>query len=246
MFRRFMMSIRAFFGLFVRGMENPELMLQQYMDDMKSQIPRMNDTVAEVMKQEIMLKGQSERLQKQVADLDQQVISAIKLGPQYEQEAKLLLTKMEHAKSDLANTQSMLQTATAASGKARGARDDYMRQMQIKIQEAQSAMSRVKQAKMQEQLSGMMMSFNVGDQSDTLERMTEKIDERAAKAQAKMELATDSVDSRIRDVQRATTEAGVDAKLMEYKRQLGMLPPEEETSARTMSPVVEPPQTTTQ
>lgn len=244
MFRRMMMAFRSFFGLFVRGMENPELMLQQYMDDMKSQIPRLNDTVAEVMKQEIMLRGQVERLQKQVRELDQQVIAAIKLGPKYENEAKLLISKMEQAKADLVRTESMLTTSAAASEKAKIARDDYMRQMQLKIQEAQSALSRVKQAKMQEQLSSMMMTFEVGDNSDTLERMTEKIDERAAKAQARMELATDSVDSRIREVQRASTEASVDSKLDEYKRQLGMLP-EEEDSTRTMSPVTEPPQTGT-
>lgn len=246
MFRRFMMALRSFFGLFVRGLENPELMLQQYMDDMKSQVPRMNDNVAEVMKQEIMLRGQSERLQKQINDLDQQVIAAVKLGPQYEEEAKMLLSKMEQAKADLASTQSMLTTAQAASEQAKRARDDYMRQLQVKIQEAQSQMSRVKQAKMQEQLSNMMMSFNVGDNNDTLERMSSKIEERSAKAQAKMDLATNSVDSRLRDVQRATTSASVDSKLLEYKRQLGMAPPEEEEAPRTMAPVVEPPQTNTQ
>jgi phage shock protein A len=246
MFRRFMMAMRSFFGLFVRGLENPELMLQQYMDDMKSQVPKMNDNVAEVMKQEIMLRGQSERLQKQINDLDQQVIAAVKLGPQYEEEAKMLLSKMEQAKADLASTQSMLTTAQAASEQAKRARDDYMRQLQVKIQEAQSQMSRVKQAKMQEQLSNMMMSFNVGDNNDTLERMSAKIEERSAKAQAKMDLATNSVDSRLRDVQRATTTASVDSKLLEYKRQLGMAPPEEEEAPRTMTPVVEPPQTNTQ
>lgn len=244
MFRRLMMALRSIFGVFVRSAENPELMLQQYMDDMKAQIPRLNDTVAEVMKQEIMLRGQVERLQKQVTELDQKVIAALKLGPQYENEAKLLLSKMEQAREDLTRTQSMLETSSAASSKARQARDDYMRQMQLKIQEAQSALSRVKQAKMQEQLSSMMVSFQVGDQSDTLERMSEKIDERAAKAQARMELATDSVDSRLREVERATTEASVDAKLDEYKRQLGLLPAEEE-SPRTMTPVTEPPQTGT-
>ena len=242
MFNRLMNVFRSFFGMFIRGMEDPERMLQQYMDDMKAQIPRLNDTVAEVMKQEIMLRGQVERLQKQVTDMDKQVIAAIKLGPQYENEAKLLISKMEQAKADLARTESMLQTSSSASSKAKTARDDYMRQMQLKIQEAQSALSRAKQAKMQEQLSGMMISFQVVDQSDTLERMSDKIDERAAKAQAKMELATNSVDSRIRDVERATQEASVDSKLLEYKRQLGMVPPEEETT-RTMAPITEPPQT---
>ena len=244
MFRRLMMSFRAFFGLFVRSTENPELMLQQYMDDMKGQIPKLNDTVAEVMKQEIMLRGQVERLRKQTADLESQIITAIKGGPQYEEDAKLLIAKSEQAKADLTRTESMLQTASSASEKARLARDDYMRQMQLKIQEAQSALSRVKQAKMQEQLSGMMMTFQTGDNSDVLERMTEKIDERAAKAQARMELATDNVDTRLRDIERKAMQSNVDSKLDEYKRQLGMLPAEEDTN-RTMSPVTEPPQTTT-
>ncbi|HEY3283690.1 MAG TPA: PspA/IM30 family protein [Armatimonadota bacterium] len=238
MFRRFMNVIRSFFGLFVRGMENPELLLQQYIDDMRSQVPKMNDTVAEVMKTEVLLRGQLEKLEKRVQELDQQVIAAVKLGPQYEEEAKMLIQELEQTKVHLEETRAQYETAKQASTQAKSARDDYMRQMNGKIQEAQRALSRAKQAKMQEQLSGMMMSFQTGDQSDTLERMTEKIDERAAKAQARVELATNSVDSRLQDIKRKSQTAAVDSKLLEYKRQLGMVPDETE-SPKTMTPVTE-------
>lgn len=253
MFRRFMNVLRSFFGLFIRGMENPELLLQQYIDDMRAQVPKMNDTVAEVMKTEVLLRGQVEKLEKKAIELDQQVIAAVKLGPQYEEEAKMLIQELEQTKIHLEETKAQYQTAQAASQQAKNARDDYMRQMNAKIQEAQRALSRAKQAKMQEQLSGMMMSFQTGDQSDTLERMTEKIDERAAKAQARVELATSGVDNRLQEIKRKSQTAAVDSKLLEYKRQLGMIPDEIEApktmlplEAETSTPQQQTPQTQTQ
>ncbi|OIO97469.1 MAG: hypothetical protein AUJ92_03625 [Armatimonadetes bacterium CG2_30_59_28] len=236
------MAIRSFFGVFVRGLEDPDRMLQQYMDDMRSQVPKMNDTVAEVMKNEYMTKNQVERLEKKVTDLDAQIIAAIKLGPEYEEEAKTLISAVETAREDLEDTRQQYNLAKAASEKARDARDDFMRTMNQKIQEAMRAINKSKQAKMQEQLAGLMTSFEIGDQTDILDRMTEKIDERAARAQARVELATSGVDSKLNDIKKASARIGVDEKLLEYKRQLGMAP-EEAGDEKTMEPVA-PPQRT--
>ncbi|MGC8832658.1 MAG: PspA/IM30 family protein [Armatimonadota bacterium] len=243
MFRRFLAVIRSFFGLFIRGLEKPEVMLQQYIDDMRAQVPKLNDTVAEVMKHEVLLRNRIEKLQKEIADLDKQVIAAVKLGPQYEEEAKMLIQRMEDAKRDLEETKVQYEAAQKASAQAKLAREDYIRTMNQKIQEAMRAISRAKQAEMQERLAGLMMSFNQGDQSDTLERMTEKIEERAAKAQAKVELATSGVDARLQEIRRATTSSEVDEKLLEYKRQLGLAPPEEDAT-KTMQPIPEQPEST--
>lgn len=243
MFRRFLAAIRSFLGLFIRGLEKPEVMLQQYIDDMRAQVPKLNDTVAEVMKHEVLLRNRIEKLQKEIADLDKQVIAAVKLGPQYEEEAKMLIQRMEDAKRDLEETKVQYEAAQKASAQAKLAREDYIRTMNQKIQEAMRAISRAKQAEMQERLAGLMMSFNQGDQSDTLERMTEKIEERAAKAQAKVELATSGVDARLQEIRRATTSSEVDEKLLEYKRQLGLAPPEEDAT-KTMQPIPEQPEST--
>lgn len=242
MFRRLIMALRAFFGRFIRGLEDPETMLQQYMDDLRAQVPKLNDNVAEVMKMEILQRQRVEQLTKEVANLEQQVISAVKLGPQYEEEAKLLIGQLEEKKADLEEAKSAYESAKAASEQAKRFREDYLRQMDQKIQQAMRAISKAKQAKMQEQLSSLMLSFQTGDQSDVLERMTEKIEERAAKAQAKVELATGSVESRLRDIQREARKADVDAKLLEYKRQLGLLPPETASPERSLSPLPEQPE----
>jgi len=243
MFRRFLAAIRSFLGLFIRGLEKPEVMLQQYIDDMRAQVPKLNDTVAEVMKHEVLLRNRIEKLQKEIADLDKQIIAAVKLGPQYEEEAKMLIQRMEDAKRDLEETKVQYEAAQKASAQAKLAREDYIRTMNQKIQDAMRAISRAKQAEMQERLAGLMMSFNQGDQSDTLERMTEKIEERAAKAQAKVELATSGVDARMQEIRRATVSSEVEEKLLEYKRQLGLAPPEEDAT-KTMQPIPEQPEST--
>lgn len=238
MLRRLAAVIRSFFGLFIRGLEDPERMLNQYMDELRARVPKMNDTVAEVMKTEILLRNQMARLEKEIAELDKQVIAAVKLGPQYEDEARTLISALETKKENLEDTKEQWESAQRAAEQAKRARDDFRREMDKKIQEAMQAISKSKQAQMQEQLSGLMMTFQEGDQSDVLQRMTERIDERAAKAQARVELATSGVDARLRDVRRASAEIGVDDKLQEYKRQLGMLP-EEPAAERTMGPVAE-------
>jgi len=240
MWRRFVNVIRSFFGLFIRGLEDPERMLQQYIDDMRSQVPKLNSTVAEVMKTEILLRGQIEQLEKKVADLDGKVIAAVKLGPQYEAEAKSLIAAMETAKEGLEDTKTQYETSKKAAEQAKQSREDYMHSMQQKIAEAMRLISQAKQAKMQEQLSSLMTSFEVGDTTDTLERMKAKVEERAARAQARVELSTTGVDARMRDIQRATAQIGVEEKLLEYKRQLGLAPPEQEAEVeKKMEPVVQ-------
>jgi len=240
MLKRLWLAIRSFFGVLVRGLEDPERMLQQYMDDLRSQVPKLNDTVAEVMKNEYLLKNQVERLEKKVAELDSQVIAAVKLGPDYEEEAKTLISALETAREDLEDTKQQFELAKAASAKAREAREDFIRTMNEKIQEAMRAINKAKQAKMQEQLATLMTSFEVGDQSDVLARMTEKIEERAARAEARVELATSGVDSKLREIKKASARIGVEEKLLEYKRQLGMAP-EEISGEKVMQPVATSP-----
>lgn len=247
MFKRLANAIRAFFGSLVRGFENPETMLQQYMDDLRGKVPKLNSTVAEVMKTEILLRGQIEKMERKLAELDQQVVAAVKLGPQYDEEAKMLISALETTKTDLEETRRQHEAAVKASEQAKLAREDFLRTMNQRIQDAMRAIDKNKQAKMQEQLAGLMMSFTPGDESDTLERMTQKVDERAARAEAQVGLATSGVDARLRDIKRATAEVGAESKLLEYKRQLGMLPPEPEQPevAKTMEPAtsaVDPPQ----
>lgn len=224
MLKRLWAVIRSFLGSLLRSAEDPELLLHQYIDDTRTKLPKLRATVAEVVATEIQLQRQVDRLREQIADFDRQVVAALRLGPQYEEEARTLIAAKAMAEESLEDTLGQLETARKASQQAKAALDDYQRDMSRKINEAKQLIGQVKLAQMQEELAETMAAFEVGPPSDVLERMREKADERTAQAQARMEVSTTGVDARLREIRRASTQIGVDQQLVEYKHRLGLLP----------------------
>jgi phage shock protein A len=100
---------------------------------------------------------------------------------------------------------------------------------------------RAKRAEMEEKVAEVMGAFEVGDTTETVDRMTERIDERLARAQARMEIAGSTVDSQMADIELAQVEDDSERLYAEYQRQLGILPPE--PAEKTMETVTEEPQT---
>jgi len=102
MWARIKAIFRSLFGWMIRGAENPELLLRQLMDDLRSEVPKMNAQVAEVVKHEKMLDMQVDRLEEKVAALEPKVEQAVKLGPEHKDAAKRLITELQDAKQQLA------------------------------------------------------------------------------------------------------------------------------------------------
>src|SRR5262249_60151491 len=89
--------------------------------------------------------------------------------------------------------------------------------------EAQQLVNEARAAKMQEQLSQTMASFQIGDDAGTFQEMREKIQRRAAAAEARMDLATGGVESKIADIERESLNIQVEDTLLAYKRQMGLV-----------------------
>jgi phage shock protein A len=150
----------------------------------------------------------------------------------------MLIAAKTTAEQSLAETRDQYESARAASEQARKALADARLEVERRVREARALLSQHEMARMQDDLAGLMASFEIGDQSDVLERARDRVRDRAAQAQARVELATKDVDARLRDIRRATAQIGVEEQLAEYKRQLGMLP--EEPVEKTMQPARQP------
>jgi phage shock protein A len=81
-----------------------------------------------------------------------------------------------------------------------------------------------KQAKLQEQLAQTMESFQIGDDASTFDEMRDKIDRRAAAAEAKLQLGSASVDNQMQDIEREAMDMQLQDKLLAYKQEMGLLP----------------------
>src|SRR5213079_3416981 len=215
-------SMRALFGGMVEATKNPELILQQTIRDMRDRIPDLNNSVAQVMATEKLLAKNKERLETQVVDLDSKIKASVKMGR--DDIATAYIGQLQQAQVDLQKTGQQLEHANLASKQARKARDNYILQMQRRTAEAMQLINQSKQAKLQEQLAQTMSSFQLGDDASTFSEMRDKIDRRAATAEAKLQLGTSGVDTQMQEIEREAMDMQLQDKLLEYKRSMGLLP----------------------
>ena len=215
---------RVFFastGAALDRIENPELVLQQTIRDMRDRVPELNNSVAQVMATERLLIKNTENLEKQVVDLDSKIKASVKMGR--DDIATAYIGQLQQAQMDLERTGAQLEHASLASKQALKARDNYVLNMKKRTAEAMQLISAAKQAKLQEQLAQTMETFNIGDDASTFNEMREKIDRRVAAAEAKLQLGTSSVDSQMQDIEREAMDIQLQDKLLEYKQQMGLL-----------------------
>jgi len=237
MLARLKAIFRSLFGWMLRGAENPEMILRQHIDDLRERVPEMNRQVAEVVKLEKMLEMQVDRLQKKIAFLEPRVIQAVKLGPEKKEAAKTLIAALEQARGDLEETNLQLEQAKQNSERSKRMRAAYEQKVREQIQECMRQISRAKRAEMEERVAEVMGSFEMGDTTETVDRMRERIDERLARAQARMDIAATSTDSQLADIELSQVEDDTERLYQEYQRQLGILPPE--PAEKTMETVTE-------
>jgi len=215
-------SIRALFGGIIETTENPELILQQTIRDMRDRVPELNNSVAQVMATEKLLAKSKERLEAQVVDLDSKIRASVKLNR--DDIATAYIGQLQQAQMDLQKTSQQLEHATLASKQALKARDNYVLQMQRRTAEAMQLINQSKQARLQEQLAQTMESFQIGDDASTFNEMRDKIDRRAAAAEAKLQLGSASVDNQMQDIEREALDMQLTDKLLAYKQEMGLLP----------------------
>src|SRR5215213_9633447 len=196
---------RVFFastGAALDKIENPELVLQQTIRDMRDRVPELNNSVAQVMATESLLMKNTENLEKQVVDLDSKIKASVKMGR--DDIATAYIGQLQQAQMDLDRTGAQLEHASLASKQALKARDNYVLNMKKRTAET-------------------METFNIGDDASTFNEMREKIDRRVAAAEAKLQLGTSSVDTQMLDIEREAMDIQLQDKLLEYKQQMGML-----------------------
>ena len=169
LWQRFKMIFRTGGNAALDKIENPEMVLQQTVRDMRDRVPELNNSVAQVMATERMLKKNNERLEEQVVDLDSKIKASVKMGR--DDIATAYIGQLQQAQMDFEKTSAQLEYAENASKQALKARDNYVLNMKKRTAEAMQLISASKQAKLQEQLAQTMESFDIGDDASVFNEM---------------------------------------------------------------------------
>jgi len=217
---RFKRAIRSLFGGAVSAMENPRLVLEQNIRELNDQVPEMNENIATVKANMIMLRKEAEKSEDQVQQLTSRIKSAIQSDR--EDIARKYAMRLEKEKESMERTQNQLQHAEKAYEKALKVKKSFMREKEKKIQEAQDALRAHEQAKWQSEIADTLEQFEVSGLDQTHDEMVQKLNRETAENEARMELALDSVDSEELQIEEDAEEIRAAELVDQFKMEMGV------------------------
>ncbi|WNC32141.1 MULTISPECIES: PspA/IM30 family protein [unclassified Thermosynechococcus] len=216
------MVIRSNLNAIVSAAEDPEKILEQTIIDMNEDLVKLRQAVAQAI-----------AAQKR---LEQQYAQNLKDSQQWEERARLALSRGDEALALEALNRKKTAADTAAALKAQVDQmavqvktlKDNLTALESKISEAKTKKemlkARVRAAKASEQIHQAVSKVGTSNAMAAFERMEDKVLQMEARSQAIAELSGDTLESKFQALQSSANKQDVEFELVEMKRQMGLLP----------------------
>ena len=236
MWQRFMRWMRSIFGGVIEVLENPELILKQAIRDMRDKIPKINQNLAKMRGGLNLLQKEYEDYATQERKLIARVRAALEAGD--ESLAADYAIRLKQVQSAKTRTFEQMERAKEAYDKAVEFKQDYMREMNKKMQEAQQAMREHQASKWKAEVAEVFETFEIGDVDSTVDEMMQELREKTAMAEGKLEMAIESVDMREIEMEKRAEKIEAQELLKQFKVEWGLESKDVEspTAEKTVGP----------
>ena len=241
MLNRLANLIRGFLSLFISGLEkaNPRALIEAEKENLRQQIARFNDSLANHA-------GFVERLMRQVKNLEAQerdyaakAAANLKVGNR--NVAGQYALQLKTVREQLEENRQQLEAAEETFQKLVKSRDVAVREARQKIDALKRMLTEAEmmeaQAELQEMAQGMITE--IGGAGDTLNRVEEYLTERRDKAAGRARVAATAVDTSKVELMEAEQQALADQALVEFAAAYGLeMPPVEGAAEAPEEPPV--------
>jgi phage shock protein A len=243
MLRRLQNLIRGFLSLFISGLEkaNPRALIEAEKENLRQQIARFNDNLANHAAFVERLLRQVKTLEAQEREYSAKAAAHLKAGNRAT--AGHYALQLRTVKEQLEENRGQLQAADDTYKKLVKTRDVAVRDAQDKIEGLKRLLTETEmmeaQAELQEMAQGMIMS--IGGSGDTIARVEEYLTERRDRAAGKARVAASSIDTAEVELKEAEQEALADQALTEFAAAYGLEMPAAEADKDKAPAAAEPP-----
>jgi len=199
MWKRFVRAIKSMFGGIVSSMEDPKLILEQNIREMNDQVPRMNENIATVKANLMMLRKDRQKYEKMEQDLISKIKAAINANR--DDIAETYALQLEKARENVVQTVEQEKFAEQAYEKAMQVKRAFMREKDRKIREAREALRANERAQWQSKIADALEKFEVGGLDATHSEMLNRLNEQTARNEARVEIALESIDTKTLEIE---------------------------------------------
>jgi phage shock protein A len=190
MIARLKRLLRAIFGSWLENIENPELILKQNIRDLNDQIPKMNENIAMVRANVLLLENEKSK----IAAKHEQFVMRIRAALQANRRDLALnfATTLEEVIENQRTNLEQLEVASVAFERALQVKQAFLKEKERRTREAIAAIRAAEQARWQRRLADAIQDIESGGLAQTHEDMIQRIEEKAAKDKAYLDIAMHS------------------------------------------------------
>jgi phage shock protein A len=224
MFQRLSNLVRGFFGLFISGLErqNPEALLEVEQENLRKQIGQYNTGLATHAGLCERLIAQVKQLENEQRDLRAKATANLRAGNR--DSAAQYALRLQTIERELEENRTQLEQAEKTYKDLVKARDVAIQAARTKIESLKSGINDLKMkramAELTEMASGMITS--IGSSGETLDRLTNIVEEERQKAAGRARVARDTLDTSGVQVKEAEQKALADQALADFAAKEGI------------------------
>jgi phage shock protein A len=211
--------LMALFGAKIDEYADPKVQIQQAIEDAQRQHQTLVQQAAAVIGNQRQLEMKLSRHMSEVERHQAMARQALVLADrartdgddgkavEYEKTAQQVATQLVAAEQSMEDLKTLHDQALSAAGAARKAVENNQTLLQQKLAERTKLLSQLEQAKMQETVARSlesMSSLAAPGNTPSLDEVREKIEQRYANAMGRAELASNTVEGRMLEIQQST------------------------------------------
>lgn len=236
MWKRFVRWFRSLFGGIIESMEDPKLILEQAIRDMRDKVPKINQNLAKMRGGLILLEREQEDYIDQERKLTARVRAALEAGD--ENLAADYAVRLKQTQDAKTRNMEQLTRTKEAYDKAVEFKQDYMREMDKKTKEAMQAIRENEASKWKAEVADVFESFEVADVDTSMDEMMQKLRKKTAMAEGKLQMAVESTDMREIELEKKAERIEAQELLKQFKAEWGMTSKDAETptAEKTIGP----------
>ncbi|WP_224391836.1 PspA/IM30 family protein [Pseudonocardia sp. ICBG1293] len=238
-FTKFFSYLSALFSSKVDEHADPKVQIQQAIEDAQRQHQQLSQQAAAVIGNQRQLEMKLNRQLGEIEKLQSSARQALVLADQarsqgdeqkaqqYEQSAQTFATQLVTAEQGVEDLKTLHDQSIGAAAQAKQAVERNSMMLQQKISERTKLLSQLEQAKMQEQAAKslqQMSELSAPRNAPSLDEVRDKIEKRYATALGSAELAQNSVQGRMLEVQQSTTDMAGMSRLEQIRASMSGAP----------------------
>jgi phage shock protein A len=226
MFDRIARLLRAWVGFFISKAEDPEVMLQDAIEEMRTTMPKLNSVLVATRATVIRLEEERATLVGQDKNLTASIQTALRDGSA---EARAVAEEdaiqLQQLRVDLASTEDQLTAAKHAHESASVSVESLKTKLKAKIETCQRALKEHQKSVVMKHAADAIVELQSYGVAATADKFLEQIKQEAAESKAAVEIATGSVD--MQSIQRERTARKLKAAsiLQQFEVEMGLAKP---------------------